>query len=109
MPSYFSTQSIWLAVHRIFSHYGIRTGEHLALKVLVQLKGQVARFNREYEARHFASHVLAWDTADGRLLTGEWQQIVLIDFDTRPRRRAGPRTTSTVGDVMTTIATGGGR
>ncbi len=23
----------------------------------------------------------------GKLLTGEWQQIVLIDFDTRPRRR----------------------
>jgi secondary thiamine-phosphate synthase enzyme len=26
--------------------------------------------------------------SDGRLLTGEWQQIVLIDFDTRPRRRS---------------------
>lgn len=25
--------------------------------------------------------------SDGRLLTGEWQQVVLIDFDTRPRRR----------------------
>jgi secondary thiamine-phosphate synthase enzyme len=25
--------------------------------------------------------------ADGRLLTGEYQQVVLIDFDTRPRRR----------------------
>ena len=24
---------------------------------------------------------------DGKLLTGEYQQIVLIDFDTRPRRR----------------------
>jgi secondary thiamine-phosphate synthase enzyme len=24
---------------------------------------------------------------DGRLLLGTWQQIVLIDFDTRPRRR----------------------
>ncbi len=24
---------------------------------------------------------------DGRLLTGEYQQVVLIDFDTRPRRR----------------------
>lgn len=23
----------------------------------------------------------------GRLLTGQWQQVVLIDFDTRPRRR----------------------
>lgn len=23
----------------------------------------------------------------GKLLTGEWQQVVLIDFDTRPRRR----------------------
>ena len=25
--------------------------------------------------------------SQGRLLTGEWQQVVLIDFDTRPRRR----------------------
>lgn len=25
--------------------------------------------------------------AKGRVMTGEWQQIVLIDFDTRPRRR----------------------
>jgi secondary thiamine-phosphate synthase enzyme len=25
--------------------------------------------------------------ADGRLLTGEYQQIVLMEFDTRPRRR----------------------
>jgi secondary thiamine-phosphate synthase enzyme len=24
---------------------------------------------------------------DGRLLLGTWQQIVLVDFDTRPRRR----------------------
>jgi secondary thiamine-phosphate synthase enzyme len=26
--------------------------------------------------------------SNGRLLTGEWQQVVLIDFDTRPRRRS---------------------
>lgn len=26
--------------------------------------------------------------ADGRLLTGEYQQIVLMEFDTRPRRRS---------------------
>jgi secondary thiamine-phosphate synthase enzyme len=25
--------------------------------------------------------------SDGKLLTGQWQQVVLIDFDTRPRRR----------------------
>jgi secondary thiamine-phosphate synthase enzyme len=25
--------------------------------------------------------------SNGKLLTGEWQQVVLIDFDTRPRRR----------------------
>jgi len=25
--------------------------------------------------------------SEGKLLTGEWQQVVLIDFDTRPRRR----------------------
>ena len=24
---------------------------------------------------------------NGKLLTGEWQQVVLLDFDTRPRRR----------------------
>jgi len=24
---------------------------------------------------------------EGRLLLGTWQQVVLIDFDTRPRRR----------------------
>ena len=26
--------------------------------------------------------------SDGKLMTGEWQQVVLIDFDTRPRRRS---------------------
>jgi secondary thiamine-phosphate synthase enzyme len=25
--------------------------------------------------------------SNGKALTGEWQQVVLIDFDTRPRRR----------------------
>ncbi len=30
---------------------------------------------------------LAVPFADGRLLLGTWQQIVLVDFDTRPRRR----------------------
>ena len=25
--------------------------------------------------------------SEGKLLTGQWQQVVLIDFDTRPRRR----------------------
>jgi secondary thiamine-phosphate synthase enzyme len=25
--------------------------------------------------------------SSGKLLTGEWQQVALIDFDTRPRRR----------------------
>lgn len=25
--------------------------------------------------------------SNGKLLTGDWQQVVLIDFDTRPRRR----------------------
>jgi secondary thiamine-phosphate synthase enzyme len=30
---------------------------------------------------------LAVPFKDGRLLLGTWQQIVLIDFDTRPRRR----------------------
>jgi len=24
---------------------------------------------------------------DGELMTGTWQQVVLIDFDTRPRQR----------------------
>lgn len=31
---------------------------------------------------------LAVPFKDGRLLLGTWQQIVLLDFDTRPRRRA---------------------
>jgi len=30
---------------------------------------------------------LAVPFRDGRLLVGTWQQVVLIDFDTRPRRR----------------------
>jgi secondary thiamine-phosphate synthase enzyme len=30
---------------------------------------------------------LAIPISNGRLLTGEYQQVVLIDFDTRPRRR----------------------
>ena len=30
---------------------------------------------------------LAVPVQDGKLLTGEYQQVVLIDFDTRPRRR----------------------
>lgn len=30
---------------------------------------------------------LAVPIEDGKLLTGQWQQVVLIDFDTRPRRR----------------------
>jgi thiamine phosphate synthase YjbQ (UPF0047 family) len=25
--------------------------------------------------------------ADGKLMTGEYQQVVLVDFDTRPRKR----------------------
>lgn len=25
--------------------------------------------------------------ANGKLLTGEWQQVVFVDFDTRPRKR----------------------
>jgi secondary thiamine-phosphate synthase enzyme len=30
---------------------------------------------------------LAVPVADGKPLTGEYQQVVLVDFDTRPRRR----------------------
>ena len=30
---------------------------------------------------------LAIPVADGKPLTGEYQQVVLVDFDTRPRRR----------------------
>jgi secondary thiamine-phosphate synthase enzyme len=30
---------------------------------------------------------LAVPFSDGRLVLGTWQQIILIDFDTRPRRR----------------------
>ncbi|HSD65762.1 MAG TPA: secondary thiamine-phosphate synthase enzyme YjbQ [Vicinamibacteria bacterium] len=35
----------------------------------------------------FLGPSLAVPFADGRLLLGTWQQIVLLDFDTRPRRR----------------------
>jgi len=30
---------------------------------------------------------LALPVIDGRMPLGTWQQIVLVDFDTRPRRR----------------------
>ena len=33
--------------------------------------------------------------ADGKLMTGEYQQIVLVDFDTRPRKR------TIVGTILT--------
>ena len=36
MPSFFTTQSIWLAVHRIYAHFGIPVGGSLALKDLMQ-------------------------------------------------------------------------
>jgi hypothetical protein len=39
MPSFFTTQSIWLAVHRIFTHLGIEVGQSLALKDLMQAWG----------------------------------------------------------------------
>ena len=36
MPSFFTTQSIWLAVHRIYAHFGIAIGGSLTLKDLMQ-------------------------------------------------------------------------
>lgn len=36
MPSFFATQSVWLAVHQIFLHFGIQVGQTLALKDLMQ-------------------------------------------------------------------------
>lgn len=35
----------------------------------------------------FIGPSLAIPMSDGKLLTGEYQQVVLLDFDTRPRRR----------------------
>lgn len=41
---------------------------------------------------------LALPIADGRVPLGTWQQIVLIDFDTRPRRRTLHLSVVGVGD-----------
>jgi secondary thiamine-phosphate synthase enzyme len=50
-----------------------------------------ATWNDDNGHSHLRSTLLGTNVtipiADGKLLTGEWQQIVLIDFDTRPRRR----------------------
>lgn len=50
-----------------------------------------ATWNDDNGHSHLRSTLLGTSVSvpisDGKLLTGEWQQIVLIDFDTRPRRR----------------------
>ena len=50
-----------------------------------------ATWNDDNGHSHIRSALLgpgvAIPISNGKLLTGEWQQVVLIDFDTRPRRR----------------------
>ncbi len=56
------------------------SGEHLALKVLVQLKGQVARFNREYEAMIRLNHPnIVRVYAFGTLGENPWLSMELIE------------------------------
>jgi secondary thiamine-phosphate synthase enzyme len=50
-----------------------------------------ATWNDDNGHSHVRASVLGASLAvpfrDGRLLLGTWQQVVLVDFDTRPRRR----------------------
>ena len=50
-----------------------------------------ATWNDDNGHSHLRASLLGPDLtipfADGRLLTGEYQQVTLVDFDTRPRRR----------------------
>jgi serine/threonine protein kinase len=56
------------------------SGEHLALKVLVQLKGQVARFNREYEAMIRLNHPnIVRVYAFGQLGEHPWLSMELVE------------------------------
>ena len=66
-------------------------------RVLQQLAPDDAHYDHEatWNDDNGHSHVrsallgpgLSVPVSAGKLLTGEWQQVVLIDFDTRPRRR----------------------
>jgi secondary thiamine-phosphate synthase enzyme len=76
--------------------------EQGALKDFKRLFDEIAPENREYAHNlrwgdgNGPSHVraallgpsLTVPFADGRLLLGTWQQIILVDFDNRPRERA---------------------
>ena len=71
--------------------------KHDLPKVLQRLIPDDARYEHEatWNDDNGHSHIraaligpsLTVPFATGRLLTGEYQQVVLIDFDTRPRRR----------------------
>ena len=71
--------------------------KHDLPRVLQQIAPDDAHYDHEatWNDDNGHSHVrsallgpgLSIPIAGGKLLTGEWQQVVLIDFDTRPRRR----------------------
>ena len=71
--------------------------KHDMPKVLQRLVPDDARYEHEatWNDDNGHSHIrsallgpgVAIPISNGKLLTGEWQQVVLIDFDTRPRRR----------------------
>jgi secondary thiamine-phosphate synthase enzyme len=71
--------------------------KHDMPRVLQQLVPDDAKYEHEatWNDDNGHSHVraaligpsLTVPFSNGKLLTGEWQQVVLVDFDTRPRRR----------------------
>jgi secondary thiamine-phosphate synthase enzyme len=72
--------------------------KHDLPRVLQQLAPDDAHYEHEatWNDDNGHSHVrsallgagLTVPVSQGKLLTGQWQQVVLIDFDTRPRRRS---------------------
>jgi secondary thiamine-phosphate synthase enzyme len=71
--------------------------KHDVPRVLQQIAPDDAHYDHEatWNDDNGHSHVrsallgpgLTIPISGGKMLTGEWQQVVLIDFDTRPRRR----------------------
>jgi secondary thiamine-phosphate synthase enzyme len=71
--------------------------QHDLPRVLQQLVPDDAHYDHEatWNDDNGHSHIraallgpgLSVPISNGKLLTGQWQQVVLLDFDTRPRRR----------------------
>lgn len=84
----------------------VLSGEHLALKLLVQTAGQLARFNREYEAMIRLNHpnivrVYDYGTHEGR----PWLTMELIDgtpLQAYAKRLGRPGTPHRTGEVIRT-------